>query len=229
MPIIAVTLMLFSQRARVNGLMFLLGWVVALAVVSAIAYLAADQANAATDSTTSDTIAWGKIVFGVLFLLLAARNWHSRPAPGTEPEMPKWMAGIDALKPAKALGLGLLLAGVNPKNLMLTAAAGAALAALGLSTANAVGSLIVFIVVASRGPSSISSSAVMTPKPAWTNEELAHPAQQRRHGRPVSRLRRQAHRRRSAAAGLKAKRNAMKWELASLPGQCSQWPASRGG
>jgi threonine/homoserine/homoserine lactone efflux protein len=148
-PIIAVTLMLFSQRARVNGLIFLLGWVVALAVVSGIAYLAADQANAATDSTTSDTIAWGKIVFGVLFLLLAARNWRSRPAPGTEPEMPKWMAGIDALKPAKALGLGLLLAGVNPKNLMLAAAAGAALAALGLSTANAVGSLIVFIVVAS--------------------------------------------------------------------------------
>ena len=148
-PIIAVTLMLFSQRARVNGLMFLLGWIVALAVVSGIAYLAADQANAATDSTTSDAIAWGKIVFGVLFLLLAARNWRSRPAPGTEPEMPKWMAGIDALKPAKALGLGLLLAGVNPKNLMLAAAAGAALAALGLSTANAVGSLIVFVVVAS--------------------------------------------------------------------------------
>ncbi len=88
-------------------------------------------------------------MFGVLFLLLAVRNWRSRPARGTEPEMPKWMAGIDALKPAKALGLGLLLAGVNPKNLMLAAAAGAALAALGLSTANAVGSLIVFVVVAS--------------------------------------------------------------------------------
>ena len=148
-PIIAVTLMLFSQRARVNGLMFLLGWVVALAVVSGVAYAAADQANAATDSTTSDTIAWGKIVFGVLFLLLAVRNWRTRPAPGAEPEMPKWMAGIDALKPVKALGLGLLLAGVNPKNLMLAAAAGAGLAALGLSSANAIGSLIVFVVIAS--------------------------------------------------------------------------------
>jgi Sap, sulfolipid-1-addressing protein len=56
-PIIAVTLMLFSQRARVNGLIFLLGWVVALVVVSGVAYAAADQANAATDSTTTDTIA----------------------------------------------------------------------------------------------------------------------------------------------------------------------------
>ena len=148
-PIIAVTLMLFSQRARVNGLMFLLGWVLALAVVSGVAYAAADQANAATDSTTSDTIAWGKIVFGVLFLLLAVRNWRTRPAPGAEPEMPKWMAGIDALKPGKALGLGLLLAGVNPKNLMLAAAAGAGLAALGLSSANAIGSLIAFVVIAS--------------------------------------------------------------------------------
>ena len=146
-PIIAVTLMLFSRRARENGLMFLLGWVVALALVSGVAYVAADQANAATDSTTTDTIAWGKIVFGVLFLLLAARNWRTRPAPGTEPEMPKWMASIDALEPVKALGLGLLLAGVNPKNLMLAAAAGAGLATLGLSSASAIGSLIMFVII----------------------------------------------------------------------------------
>jgi threonine/homoserine/homoserine lactone efflux protein len=144
-PIIAVTLMLFSQRARVNGPAFLIGWVVALAVVSGIAYVLADQADAPTDSTAGDTIAWGYIVFGALFLLLAARNWRHRPAPGTQAEMPKWMAGIDALKPGKALGLGVLLAGVNPKNLMLAAAAGAGLAKLGLSTGDAVGSLIVFV------------------------------------------------------------------------------------
>ena len=148
-PIIAVTLMLFSRRARVNGPMFLLGWVVALAVVSGVAYGLANQGNAATDSTTSDTIAWGKIVLGVILLLLAARNWRHRPAPGTEPEMPKWMAGIDAMEPGKALGLGVLLAGVNPKNLMLSAAAGAGLAQVGLATADAVGSLIVFVVIAS--------------------------------------------------------------------------------
>ena len=148
-PIIAVILMLFSQRARVNGPVFLLGWVVALAIVSGVVYALADQGDAATDSTTSDAIAWGKIVFGVLFLLLAVRNWRSRPAPGVQPEMPKWMAGIDALTPGKALGLGLLLAGVNPKNLMLAAAAGAGLAQLGLSTGDAVVSLIVFVAIGS--------------------------------------------------------------------------------
>ena len=59
------------------------------------------------------------------------------------------MGGIDALVPAKALALGVLLAGVNPKNLMLAAAAGAGLAQLGLSTGDAVGSLAVFVVIGS--------------------------------------------------------------------------------
>ena len=88
-PIIAVTLMLFSQRVRVNGLLFLLGWAVALALVSGVAYALADQANASTDSTASDTIAWGKIVVGLLFLLLplATGETARHPAPYRDAEM----------------------------------------------------------------------------------------------------------------------------------------------
>ncbi len=149
LSIIAVTLMLFSKRARVNGPVFLLGWVLALAVVSGLAYLLAEQGNASTSTSASESIAWGKIVFGVLLLLIAVRNWRNRPAPGTESEMPKWMGGIDALTPGKALGLALLLAGVNPKNFMLSVAAGVGLTQLGLSTSDALVSLLVFIVVGS--------------------------------------------------------------------------------
>jgi hypothetical protein len=145
-PIIAVILMLFSSRAKINGPLFLLGWAVALFVVSGIAYLAGD---AVSDSSVTDAVSWSQILFGAIFLLLAARTWRSRTAPGTEPEQPKWMAGIDAFSPVKALALGLLLAGVNPKNLLLAAGAGAALAGLGLATAVAVVALIVFVVVAS--------------------------------------------------------------------------------
>ena len=150
-PIIAVTLMLFSERARVNGLAFLLGWVLAVAVVSGGAYLLADQGDTATSSGAADTVAWGKLVFGVLFLVLAARSWRNRPAAGTEPEMPKWLTSVETLTPPKAFGLGLLLAGPSPKNLMLGASAGAALAGLGLPLARPSCSLIVFVVVASLG------------------------------------------------------------------------------
>ena len=148
-PIIAVILMLFSARARVNGPLFLAGWVAALGIVSAVAYALADAGDAATDSTASDTVSWGKIAVGVLFLLIAAKQWRGRPSPGAAPEMPKWMAGIDAFSPIKSFTLALLLAGVNPKNLLLSAGAGAALAQLGPSTSDAVVSLIVFVVLGS--------------------------------------------------------------------------------
>jgi threonine/homoserine/homoserine lactone efflux protein len=148
-PIIAVVLMLFSQRARVNGPLFLLGWVTALASVSIIAYVVANQNNAATSTETSDTISWGHIVLGVVLLLLAARNWRNRPAAGTEAPMPKWMASVDDLSPGKAFGLGLLLDGANPKNLILTIAAVTGLAQLGPSVSEAVVALAVFVVIGS--------------------------------------------------------------------------------
>ncbi len=148
-PIIAVILMLFSQRAGVNGPVFLLGWVVALGAVSAVVYALSDASDASTNSSASDTISWGKIVLGVLLLLLAARTWRRRPGPGDQAPVPKWMSGIDKLTAGKALGLGLLLAGINPKNLILTAGAAAGLAQLGLSTSDAVVSLIVFVVIGS--------------------------------------------------------------------------------
>src|SRR5215468_11823607 len=86
--IIAVILVLFSRRARVNGPLFLLGWVVALGALSAVVYAISDQSNAATSNTSSDSVSWLKIGLGVAFLLLARREWRKRPAPGEEPEMP---------------------------------------------------------------------------------------------------------------------------------------------
>jgi Sap, sulfolipid-1-addressing protein len=148
-PIIAGILMLFSARARVNGPMFLAGWVVAIGVLSAVAYFLADAGDAATDETASDTISWGQLAVGVFFLLVAAKQWRSRPAPGVQSEMPKWMAGIDSFSPGKALTLGLLVAGVNPKNLLLSLGAGAALAQVDPTTTEALVSWVVFIVVGS--------------------------------------------------------------------------------
>jgi len=148
-PIIAVILMLFSSKARVNGPVFLLGWVAGLAIVSGVVYAIADSSSASNDSSASDTVSWVKIGLGVMLLALSLRSWRKRPAPGAEPEMPTWMAGIDALAPGKALGLGVLLSAVNPKNLILAIGAAAGLAQLGVPTGDAVLSLIVFVVLGS--------------------------------------------------------------------------------
>ena len=130
-PIIAVILMLFSSRAKVNGPMFLIGWAVALSIVSGLAFLAGD---AASQSTATDAVSWSQVLVGALFVVLAVRTWSKRAPAGEQPEPPKWMAGIDSFSPVKALTLALLLAGVNPKNLLLAAGAGAAVAGLALPT-----------------------------------------------------------------------------------------------
>jgi hypothetical protein len=102
--IIAVILMLFSPRARVNGLSFLVGWVLGLAVVSGVVYAIADAGDVATDKTASDTSYWIKPGLGAFLVLHALRSWRRRPASEDEAETPKWMAAIDSFTPVKAEG-----------------------------------------------------------------------------------------------------------------------------
>ena len=150
LPIIAVILVLFSARAKVNAPAFLLGWALSLAVVSTVIFVIAHDGNVATNTTADDSVSWGKIVLGVGLLALARRNWRKRPAPGEAAEMPKWLATVESVSPVKAFGLAVALAVVNPKNLILTLGAAAGLAQVpGLSVTDAVVAIAVFVVLAS--------------------------------------------------------------------------------
>jgi Sap, sulfolipid-1-addressing protein len=148
-PIIAIILILFSDRAKVNGPAFLAGWVIGLTVAATVVYLLSQAASVGTDSSASDTVSWGHVALGVLLLGLARRNWAKRPKAGETPVLPKWMATVETIAPARAFGLAVLLSVVNPKNLILAVGAAAGLGQLDLSTGDAVVSLIVFVVVAS--------------------------------------------------------------------------------
>jgi threonine/homoserine/homoserine lactone efflux protein len=81
-------------------------------------------------------------------LLLAGRQWRSRPQPGEEPAMPKWMTALDRFTVVKAAGLGVALSAVNPKNLLMCVAAGTTIAGGGLSSAQATWSVVIFTVLA---------------------------------------------------------------------------------
>ena len=117
--------------------------------MSTVVYVLAHDGNVATSTTASDSVSWGKIVLGAALVVLALRNWRKRPAPGVEPEMPKWMGTVDRMAPAKAFGLAVVLAAVNPKNLLLTLGSATGLAQLGLSTSDAIVATAVFVVIAS--------------------------------------------------------------------------------
>ena len=145
-PIIAVILMLLSAKAGANSTSFLLGWVVGLSVAGGLVLALRLEDSGGGESTAGG---WVKVLIGLLFLGLAWRNWTSRPTGDDEPTMPGWMASIDNFSAAKSFGLAFLLAAVNPKNLGLTIAAVVTITGSGLSTGEEIGTLAVFVAIAS--------------------------------------------------------------------------------
>jgi hypothetical protein len=118
------------------------------------------------------------------------------------------MSAIDSFTAAKARGLGFMLSALNPKNLGLTIAAMSIVSSAGLSTGEEIGSLAVFVILASL---TVAAPVVINmvmgsegDQHAELDEGVAHGEQQRRDDRPVHRARRQAVRRRPCRRRLKA-------------------------
>jgi hypothetical protein len=150
LPIVAVILVLFTPRARANGIAFLVGWSGGLVVVGGIALALSNASDAATDDGSESTLSGVvKLVLGILLLLLAVRSWRSRPAEGVEPELPGWMSALDGFTAVKSLGVGAILSSVNPKNLALLLAGVATISASGLSGTEEWVVLGVFVLLAS--------------------------------------------------------------------------------
>jgi hypothetical protein len=173
-PIIAVILMLLAPKARGTGPGFLFGWVLGITgVTTAVLVLTGPDLNRGDGS--SSAASWVELVLGVLLLVLAVRQWRSRPGPGAQPGVPRWMVAIDRFTPVRAGGLGLVLSALNPKALTACVVAGAAIAGGGLSGAEATWSVVLFTAVA--------ASTVAVPV-------LAHLVAGRRMAGPLEALRR---------------------------------------
>jgi threonine/homoserine/homoserine lactone efflux protein len=151
-PIIAVVLMLATPRGRVNGPAFLAGWFAGLLVLGTLVLLVSSGAGASSDGAPATWVSWLKIVLGLALAAVAVGQWRGRPKAGEEAPLPAWMQTLDAFTPAKAAGAGVLLSAVNPKNLLLTVGAAAAIAQTGTSAVTQEVALIVFVVVGTVGP-----------------------------------------------------------------------------
>jgi threonine/homoserine/homoserine lactone efflux protein len=148
-PIIAVVLMLGTPRARVNGPAFVLGWIIGLGALGTLILVVSSGADAYEDGEPAAWVSWLKLALGVLVLLVALKQWRGRHAAK---EQPKWMQTVDHFTPVKAFGMAVLLSAVNPKNLLLTVAAAAAIAETGISAAQQELALAIFVVLGTVGP-----------------------------------------------------------------------------
>jgi threonine/homoserine/homoserine lactone efflux protein len=148
LAIIAAVLMLLSPKAKITGTAFLVGWVfgITLAVVMfTLLALTLPKPDAGGSSPVFGVV---KLILGGLLLLLAVLQWRSRPAEGEKVALPKWMSTIDSMTAGKAVGLGLLLAAVNPKNLLLAASAGVIIGGARLSAGQATVAITIYVVLA---------------------------------------------------------------------------------
>ncbi|MFF7750768.1 GAP family protein [Streptomyces sp. NPDC007971] len=151
LPIVALIIVLATPWGRLNGLVFVTGWVVGLSGLGAVMLVVGGQGSATTHGHPADWVGVVKLVLGVALALLAVRLWRHRPTDVTQARLPQWMAAIDRFTPVKIFLLALLLSAGNLKNAPLTIAAAASISSSGLPVGQQVGALAVFVVIASVG------------------------------------------------------------------------------
>ncbi len=147
-PIVAAILMLLSPKAKGASVGFLVGWIVGIALATTVFTLLSAALPEGDADASRPVTAIVQIVLAVALLLLALRQWRGRPAEGEEPDLPKWMGAIDQMNAGRAIGLGVLLSAVNPKNLLLAAGGGIEIGGAGLDVGSVVLSIVVFTVIA---------------------------------------------------------------------------------
>jgi threonine/homoserine/homoserine lactone efflux protein len=148
-PIIAVVLVLTTPRGRPNGVAFLLGWVAGLGGVGTLVLLLSGEAGVSGAATTGIGVA--ELVLGLALLALAVLQWRRRQAASAT-ALPAWLTSLDTATPVRAGALGVVLSAVNPKNLLLTVAAAAAISATGADAGDKAAALALFVALGTVGP-----------------------------------------------------------------------------
>ena len=151
MQIIAIVLILVTPRGRVNGLAFILGWLLGLAVLGAIVLVASGEVEATERGEPATWVAIVQFALGGGLLYAGVRSWRGRPRGDAQPKSPKWMSSLDDLSTVKAFATGTFLSSLNGKNTLLAIAGALAIAETGIGTGEQAVAYAIFMLVATMG------------------------------------------------------------------------------
>lgn len=116
---------------RGKGVPYVTGWLLGLAFLIALSAMVAGWQAGEHGAETRLAIDLGRAAAGLLLIAIAA--WTLLHDRGGASAPPRWLGALDGFGRGRAMGLGGFLAVVSLKNLLLVAAAGAAMGAAGLS------------------------------------------------------------------------------------------------
>jgi hypothetical protein len=114
-------LVLRTERARANGIYFLVGWALALAVLFTTGYLAFNARGSGRSSSAQKTwLSALEVLLAVSLLVMAIRRWLQRNKVAARPATPKAvLRQLEHLDPKRASLLGVL---IQPRSLTIAAA-----------------------------------------------------------------------------------------------------------
>ncbi len=149
MPIAALILLLLSNKAKLNSIAFMLGWIIGLVLNVIILSFIFNQQQSVTHASNTMTAAIVNGVLGLFLLYFAFISWKSRPKVGVTPPMPKWMSVIETMSPWMSFVIALSLITINSKNTILNVAVGAEIGQLATSMSEAITAICVYTLIAS--------------------------------------------------------------------------------
>lgn len=151
MAIVGFILMLVSAGGMPKAWGFIGGWAGGTAIALIAISLLVKGGSDSDASNTNSAMAWVRIALGILLVGLAWKQWQGRPKKGESAELPKWMQAMDTVTPVKAVGLGAMLAAINPKNLPLLISSAGVIGQSGLNGSEQAVVYVIFIVLTTLG------------------------------------------------------------------------------
>lgn len=143
-PVLAVVLMLLTDRGRSNSLAYLGGWAAGMTTVALIA-AAAGAGEVASDP--SRPVAVGMLAIAAAFAVGAVVEFRRRPRRGEEHVSPWWARLLHGMGPGQAFGLGVVLVVANAKDALAALDAGGHLGASPEPPAAKAAALAAFVLV----------------------------------------------------------------------------------
>ncbi|UXA18510.1 GAP family protein [Mycobacterium sp. SMC-4] len=145
LTIIPAVLVLHSARPIPTGLAFLLGWLAGLTGLTGAFLAASHLIGGGVGQDPPGWASWLRVVIGSALIVFGLYRWVTRRR---SEHMPGWMTRMSTLSPAKAALTSAVLTVVNPKVLLLCAAAGLAIGTAGINAPEVWGAVAWFVTVA---------------------------------------------------------------------------------
>lgn len=149
--IIPAILLLFTARPLASASAFLVGFIIGVGALLGVLVAIAGAIDRSAHSGQATWVGIVKLVLGAYLMVAAVRKFRGRPGPDESAALPRWMDGVAGYSPGRSLGLGVVLGGLNPKNLVVGAAAAATIGSAGLSGGHQVVVGAVYVAVAVVG------------------------------------------------------------------------------